>query len=474
MNAKPGEKVLRIGIIQGGKIVEERLLRKRQKVTIGLSPRNTFVLPLGTQNKSHVLFDVQGAAYELTFTDEMDGRIAVNGSVLDFKGLRDKGLARRKGAEWRLPLQQDARGKVILGDVTVLFQFVVPPPTPAPPKLPAVARGGWVKSVDWVYTAIIAAVGVADLAFIGYMKTLEIKKEPPKLENLDARFARLLVPELVKQPEQPKTPTGPATKATTEVAKKGADEGPKKPARKPPRANGEDSVAKAKSDARGMADIKEKVGKTGLLGVLASAEGSGTTDKAVADVFQEGGIDRDLDSSFKKAESLGVAQTSLARGRAPKGGGGEGVGSTETLDENKVAGVGGGSGRGRVKRVKVERQEERKLPKASLGLGRAEVEGGEVDAEVVVKAISRRRSAILDCYERALKRNPDLKGKVTIKFTIGPTGAVVEISAPGNTTGDSEVAACIVSRVRGFRFPKPKPEGSSVTVEYPFILQSKS
>ena len=38
-------KVLRIGIIQGGKIIEERIVRRRETVTFGPSEKNTFVLP---------------------------------------------------------------------------------------------------------------------------------------------------------------------------------------------------------------------------------------------------------------------------------------------------------------------------------------------------------------------------------------------------------------------------------------------
>ena len=40
--AKADAKILRVGIIQGGKIVEERLMRRRERITIGQSPKNTF------------------------------------------------------------------------------------------------------------------------------------------------------------------------------------------------------------------------------------------------------------------------------------------------------------------------------------------------------------------------------------------------------------------------------------------------
>ena len=38
-------KVLRIGIVKDGKVVHERLIKPGQNVTVGESPRNTFVIP---------------------------------------------------------------------------------------------------------------------------------------------------------------------------------------------------------------------------------------------------------------------------------------------------------------------------------------------------------------------------------------------------------------------------------------------
>jgi TonB family protein len=462
MSAKPEQRVLRIGIIQGGKIVEERLLRKRRTVTIGLSPRNTFVLPVG-HIKSHVLFDVSGGRYDLCFGEGMDGRVAVDGNVFDLAALKVQGLARRKGDRWQLQLGEDSRGKVVLGDVTVLFQFVTPPPVPAAPKLPAVARGGWVKSIDWIYTAIVVAVGIVEAALIGYMQTLPVKKEEVKLESLDARFARLLVPELIRQPERPK-PT--AAQAAEGAKKAGAEEGKGKRGAKR-RARGGDDVERAKEEARGVADVREKVGKVGMLGLIGSV-GPGGVDKAVTDVFAEGGVDRDVDSTFKRAESIALAEGGLGRGRAPKGGGAEGVGTTETIGDEKVTGVGVRRG---VRKVDVERGEERTVPKPQIGTGTAEVEGGSLDPAKISSVVRRRLAAIKGCYERSLRRNPDLQGKISVRFTIGPTGAVVEISVESNTMGDEEVARCIVSVMRGWRFPKP--EGGSVTVAYPFIFTAK-
>ena len=42
----PRQRILRIGVLLGGKIVEERLIRERTSVTIGQSMKNTFSIPV--------------------------------------------------------------------------------------------------------------------------------------------------------------------------------------------------------------------------------------------------------------------------------------------------------------------------------------------------------------------------------------------------------------------------------------------
>src|SRR6185369_4633160 len=72
-----GAKILRIGIVQNGKIVEERLVRKRGDVTIGQSAANTFVVPASNVlPRSFTLFSLDGNNFGLHFSEGMDGRIA--------------------------------------------------------------------------------------------------------------------------------------------------------------------------------------------------------------------------------------------------------------------------------------------------------------------------------------------------------------------------------------------------------------
>src|SRR4030081_1813582 len=90
-------KILRIGIIQNGKIVEERLVRKRENVTVGQSARNTFVVPASNAlPRTFNLFELTPQGYALNFTDGMDGRISLGENVVALPALRQAGKAEKK------------------------------------------------------------------------------------------------------------------------------------------------------------------------------------------------------------------------------------------------------------------------------------------------------------------------------------------------------------------------------------------
>jgi len=95
---------------------------------------------------------------------------------------------------------------------------------------------------------------------------------------------------------------------------------------------------------------------------------------------------------------------------------------------------------------------------------------GELDPNMVAKEVRTRLGAIKACYERALKRNPNLSGKVVIHWTITQAGTVSGVDVEQDTLGDAEVASCIKSLIARWRFPAPS--GGSVDVSFPFVFQA--
>src|SRR6266542_2637337 len=264
--ARQHAKALRIGIIQKGKIIEERLLKQREPVTIGSGPKNTFSIPQSDLPETFTLFTVERGELSLAFDDRMDGRIHAPSGAADFGALAAEGLAKRRGAIHVLPLRDDQWGKVLVGEVTVLFQFVTPPPEPPRPTLPQVARGNHFRSMDRLFVLVLlASLGVHVSAYAGL--SAQPVREEVTLEEIPDRFAKLLIPE-----------------------RKPADDAAKEAVRKAARSA---AVAKA-------------VQSKGLLRAL-GALGPGTGSGAVADVFGKGAGFGDVAAALSSAGGVAVA-----------------------------------------------------------------------------------------------------------------------------------------------------------------------
>ena len=167
---KPVRKVLRIGIVQGGRIVEERLLRRRDTVTVGQSPKNKFVIPSSRVPLSYTLIEAKGGEYHLCFEKGMFGKVLVGSEVLDLKTAARQKLAKRKDSRFFLPLTDETRGKIVLGDVTLLFQFVAPPPEVPKLQLPASAKGAWWRNIDTTFASILFLSLLLQGGFEGYQE----------------------------------------------------------------------------------------------------------------------------------------------------------------------------------------------------------------------------------------------------------------------------------------------------------------
>src|SRR5262245_7040129 len=174
----PKPKILRIGIIQGGRIVEERLVRKREDITIGQSAKNMFVVPSDALPRRWVLFQVSGNRYIANFSDGMDARIAVANEIISLAQLKQSGKIHKRGASWIMPLDERSRGKITLADMTILFQFVTPPPAQPRPQLPASVRGSVTSSVDWFFTTIAALSFLFHLIFVIYLRSVDWPRKP--------------------------------------------------------------------------------------------------------------------------------------------------------------------------------------------------------------------------------------------------------------------------------------------------------
>jgi hypothetical protein len=96
----------------------------------------------------------------------------------------------------------------------------------------------------------------------------------------------------------------------------------------------------------------------------------------------------------------------------------------------------------------------------------------EASAGLPVEVISRivRQSVprVRRCYDEGHGRNPNLSGRLTMKFVIGATGSVYEPSFTGDLP-DLTVATCTRNVLASLTFPKPEGK-APVTASFSFIM----
>ncbi|MGH7268924.1 MAG: AgmX/PglI C-terminal domain-containing protein, partial [Polyangiaceae bacterium] len=161
-----GPKVLRIGLVAGGRILEERVVKQRTSVTVGPSEKSMFVVQANLPSQFK-LFELIGGDYHVNFLDGMTGRIALATGITDLVAL--KGQAKRVGPAYQVRLTEEARGKIIIGETTFLFQFVAPPPVQPRPQLPLSVKGGLAAQIDWSLTIIAAFSFLLHFGLVGAM-----------------------------------------------------------------------------------------------------------------------------------------------------------------------------------------------------------------------------------------------------------------------------------------------------------------
>jgi TonB family protein len=92
---------------------------------------------------------------------------------------------------------------------------------------------------------------------------------------------------------------------------------------------------------------------------------------------------------------------------------------------------------------------------------------GTLKAQLGAKASQARA-----CYERALRQNAHLQGRMRLSVRIGPAGNVCSASITSSELGDPGVASCVVQIFRSSSFAAP--QGGCVDAEVPMRFEPKT
>ena len=432
-------KVLRIGLMKDGKLIEEKLLRKPDHVTIGQSNKCTFTLPVKGLPSIYPLFRIKGKKYHLMFHQKMQGKINIDRQTLSFREIESKGLSQQEGPLQSLPLSEDNRGKIEVGDLTLLFQFLVPPPIHQTQKIPDRFRKKWFESMDWVFLNILTVSTILQFSTLFYLVTKEYPPKDADLVQVNNKFSQI---EAAKKKKI--KPPPPEEKPKPQEEKKVSTNDTPLP--KP-------DTPENKKKRRNI--LRKKVIKgTVLQYAFGNKDGTGNIIDGITSQ-----ANRDaMDSAF---DEVGIAVASNSTTKDPTV-----IGAT-----NGEIVEAGNDKFDSTKPTKVRTSKKKKRLKAKLKMQKpSEVIGtGTLSNKSIGRTVNRRKNALKGCYEAELKKDDSLKGKIKVQFTIETSGRVSTVKVIQNTMGSQAVASCIRAQIKRWRF-RDKPQGGSVTVAYPFVF----
>jgi hypothetical protein len=393
-------RALRVGVLLGGQLVEEKIL-DTFPVTLGQSLHCTLSIPVEHVPREHVLVTLDDGRFLLHLSPAMQGRL----------GHGDDVVALTAGT---VPLERGTRGKLVVGDATILFQEIAKPAPSPRAQLPASIRGTLADRIDGRLAAIISgslAIHIGIAAWAWSNDAQAARYELP----VSSEFQQVMIdtPTLAQlAPPAPTAQPGPGIAAPsiahpTHIA-------PRPPSLPP---------TMRTDDALRLANIltTEETGH-GYGGMSAHRPGSG--------------LERELEEIQANHREVTIGDD----GRGPR--------TTSTrLDQPHDLPVN-------------DPNLHQLSPTKELATGgRVKLDGVKSDdittltPQAVLDLINSQYMAGLQrCYRRGLALDATLTGKVTLSFTVDESGKLTEPAASGS---DGQVDHCIQTLMGVWRFPIP-------------------
>jgi outer membrane biosynthesis protein TonB len=331
------------------------------------------------------------------------------------------------------------------------------PPMPRP-QLPSAVRGGFLASVDWLFSATSLGSFIVFATFVVVLEGMDF----PIAQQVEipSSAVHFIMDEPAPPPDDAPVvadATSPDDASPTHTEAPDSDRPPTPDARRPNRDRASDSGEPTLADA---SDIRRAV----MLQIGALAGESGTE----FDNLIDGAPTTDAATLFADVDGVAPSYADASGMRPRDGcvGGGASCDSGRTGDIGRLVpsdGVPGPASEGDpIEEVILTIRPPSDPIDEPIG-------PGWFDHALVTAEVRRRVASIRRCYEHTLGARGDVSGKVTAEFTIHPAGNVSGVRAIENTTGTPRMAECVERSLRTLRFD-PGPEGGSLTFRYPFVF----
>jgi len=271
--------------------------------------------------------------------------------------------------------------------------------------------------------------------------------DPNEMEEIPPRIAKLLLEQAPPPPPPPK-PVEPEPEPEPEAIK---EPEPEMVAEEPPPPEPEpEPQPEPEIDYEAVAREQAQAALLPFTEDLAALADSDVLEKVAderpltASVGQAARNERSMITSKVGTASAGINTANMSRNT-----GGSGLAARETTEiESPVASVGQSAGGAR-----------RTGSSGKASRSREEIE----------LVFDKNKGAIFALYNRALRMDPSLEGKLVLRLTIAPTGEVTFCEIVSSELGDADLERKLVQRVKLFRFEARDVEAITTTKPIDFF-----
>jgi periplasmic protein TonB len=289
-----------------------------------------------------------------------------------------------------------------------------------------------------VLSLVVSLIQLPELA------RAEKEKLPPQLARVVLEKQELPPPKPIEPPKVEEKKPEPKPEEKKPEPKPEPVVKPKEPVKVPPK----DVLEKAREKAAnsGVMQFKDDLAEMrDMLQTSAIETAATTVTNNTADAPQ---IDRAMITSGAKVASGGINTAALSRDT-----GGVALSGRETT---------------KVKSGLAEAGNKAKQATAGNSNGNGAAARSE---EEIRKIMEQHKGAIYSIYNRALRQNAALQGKMVVKIVIDPSGRIVEASLVSSELGDKELEAKILQRIRLISFPASQVARTTINQTFDFLPQ---
>jgi hypothetical protein len=381
------------------------------------------------------MFERTRDGWSLAWLDGMEGRLASAAGVADLRQLEH--AAKRTGRAHRIALDDEARGKVVVGDTTFLFQLVAPPAVQGRPQLPLAVKSGSANRIDWSLTVL---VGLSFLLHFGFVGALYSDWMDPIADD-EATAAFVMTPSTSAVPPAVETADTATATASGTATVADAEHAPATPAPKP------SSPSASRPNAPDPAAVDSLLKEVNQIGI--STIGVIGTGAHIAGVLTDSnGAPVNLNAYAERSDGvtpgsdLHIPTTDLPIN----------PGNPTTVHfGDPTAPVATTAGTVQKFAPKLTVNDEGVTPTVPVA-----------NAEAVIRKYLNPQAR--RCYMRGLDDNPTMSGRLVLVIRVAPNGEVSSVSIESNSGLTGRVPGCISGAAQGLKFDAPGGVGSILRV----------